>query len=355
MGRHDEQIKKIVNLLNINRTDWIKDYEKISPILLNDEDSQISSEILDFLFHRISELIKLKNISTSSEILSEAIARFKVELFNYLQERKKHTYLCEIEFRDGYSLFKVFKALRESNDKIVFRILYNEIHAYTTNEAKTYLFDIILKSDNSQFFLNKQLDLLVNLDSLLKCLECDKSEKITTNFGFNEEKIEIIQSSPILKSKISRNINDVKINYENKIILDELIELKYKGCCSLDKDKFFHITSQAGRFSEGIGIQLTNSFIHFYDNNEEGNTNIRWENKDIHKIQFNSQDIKERIKVYISIDNLKKVSSFLFEDNSIITLHLDEEIPLKLSIDFKTLEKTVGWFFIAQRDVNAYD
>lgn len=88
MGMHDEKIKKIVYLLNDNREDLINDYKKISSVILNVENSQITSRFSDFLNHRISELIKLENISINSELLIEAFARFKVELLNYLLERR---------------------------------------------------------------------------------------------------------------------------------------------------------------------------------------------------------------------------------------------------------------------------
>jgi len=355
MGMHDEKIKKIVYLLNDNREDLINDYKKISSVILNVENSQITSRFSDFLNHRISELIKLENTSINSELLIEAFDKFKVELLNYLLERRDQLYLCEIKFRDGYSLFKVFKALRKSNDKIIFRILCNEIHAFITNDSKTYLIDIILKTDNSYFFFRKQLDLLVNLDTLLKCLECNKSENITTIIRFKEDRLEIEQASLILKSRISRTINDVKVNFEKENILEELTELKYLGCCILDKEKFFHIISQAGRFSEGIKIELSRDFICIYDYDKEGNTNIRWEKKDIHKIKINSQNIKERIKIYISIENLKKFIPFLFEDSPSLKLYINEEIPIKARIDFKTLENSFGLFFLAQREASAYE
>jgi len=355
MGMHDEKIKKIVYLLNDNREDLINDYKKISSVILNVENSQITSRFSDFLNHRISELIKLENTSINSELLIEAFDKFKVELLNYLLERRDQLYLCEIKFRDGYSLFKVFKALRKSNDKIIFRILCNEIHAFITNDSKTYLIDIILKTDNSYFFFRKQLDLLVNLDTLLKCLECNKSENITTIIRFKEDRLEIEQASLILKSRISRTINDVKVDFEKENILEELTELKYLGCCTLDKEKFFHIISQAGRFSEGIKIELSRDFICIYDYDKEGNTNIRWEKKDIHKIKINSQNIKERIKIYISIENLKKFIPFLFEDSPSLKLYINEEIPIKARIDFKTLENSFGLFFLAQREASAYE
>ena len=355
MGKNDEKIKKIVNLLNDNRKDLINDYKIISPSILNVENLQITSIFSDFLNHRIPELIKLEDISINSELLIEVIARFKVELLNYLLERKDHIYLCEIKFKDGYSLFKVFKALRKSNDKIIFRILCNEIHTYITNDSKTYLIDIILNTDNSQFFLKKQLALLVNLDSLLKCLECNKSENITTNIRFKEDALEIEQTSLTLKSRISRTVNDVKVDFEKENILDELTELNYFGCCTLNKEKFFHIISQAGRFSEGIKIELSRDSIHIYDNNNKGNTNIRWGKKDLFKIKIKSQNLEERIKIYISIENLKKIIPFLFEDSPSLKLYFNKEIPIKVRIDFKTLEKSVGLFFIAQRDASAYD
>ena len=355
MGMHDEKIKKIVYLLNDNREDLINDYKKISSVILNVENSQITSRFSDFLNHRISELIKLENISINHELLIEVIARFKVELLNYLLERKNHIYLCEIKFRDGYSLFKVFKALRKSHDKINFRILCNEIHAYVTNDSKTYLIDIILNTDNSQFFLKKQVNLLVNLDRLLKCLECNRSENFTTNIRFKEDSLEIEQYSLTLKSIISRTINDVKVNFERENILDELTELNYIGCCTLNKEKFFHIISQAGRFSEGIKIELSRDSIHLFDNDNKGNTIIRWEKKEIHEIKINSQNIEEAIKIYISIINLKKIIPFLFEDNPLLKLYFNKEIPIKVRTDFKTLEKSFGLIFIAQRDASAYD
>lgn len=355
MGRLNGQVKKIVNLLNDNKEDLINDYKKISPSILNVENSQLTSKFSDFLNHQLPELIKLEDISINSEILIEAIARFKVELLNYLLERKDNICLCEIKFRDGYSLFKLFKALRKSKDKIIFRILCNEIHAYITNDSKTYLIDIILNTDNSQFFLKKQLDLLVNLDTLLKCLECNKSENITTNIRFKEDTLEIEQSSLTLKSKISRTINVVKVDFEKENILDELTELNYLGCCTLNKEKFFHIISQAGRFSEFIKIELSRDSIHISDNDNKGNTNIRWEKKDLYKIKINSQNIDERIKIYISIENLKKIIPFLFESSPSLKLYINKEIPIKVLIDFKTLEKSVGLFFIAQRDPSAYD
>ncbi|KKL95736.1 hypothetical protein LCGC14_1851610, partial [marine sediment metagenome] len=238
MGMHDEKIKKIVYLLNDNREDLINDYKKISSVILNVENSQITSRFSDFLNHRISELIKLENISINSELLIEAIARFKVELLNYLLERRDQLYLCEIKFRDGYSLFKVFKALRKSNDKIIFRILPNEIHAYVTNDSKTYLIDIILKTDNSHFIFRKQLDLLVNLDTLLKCLECNESENITTIILFKEDRLEIEQTSLILKSRISRTINDVKVDFEKENFLEELKELNEEDAESLIENEY---------------------------------------------------------------------------------------------------------------------
>ena len=36
MGKREEQIKKIVNLLNDSREKWIKEFEKSSSLILND-------------------------------------------------------------------------------------------------------------------------------------------------------------------------------------------------------------------------------------------------------------------------------------------------------------------------------
>ena len=94
--------------------------------------------------NKLTEIIKnRKNLPTENTIIKDALARFKVELFDYLTKKVNQKNLCKIKFGDGYSLFKVFEALEKINRRAIFQITPKSVNAYTTNDSKTYLMKII--------------------------------------------------------------------------------------------------------------------------------------------------------------------------------------------------------------------
>ncbi len=307
--------------------------------------------------NKLTEIIKNgKNLPTEKTIIKDALAKFKVELLDYLTKKVNQKDLCKIKFGDGYSLFKVFEALEKINKRAIFQITPKHVNAYTTNDSKTYLMKIILQVNNPNFSFFYSSELSINITDLVKSLKCNKSENISTTLKFKENQLEVVLFSKIHKSKISRIIKDVQNDFEKETILEELSKLNYAGYFVMDNNKFLHILSQSGRFSEVIKLNLTNICVIISESNIEGNSEIRWEKNLLHKLKVKSTNFKKNgINAYISIENLKNFTPFLFEDNQLIKFYIKEEIPIKIRVNFKSLEDSYGLLFIAQRDKSAYN
>jgi len=381
----DKKIKDLINNINNKREKILEKieiyYEKGNNIFIDDL-SQFSLGFDKYLRAIMVKLLKNTDLLIESNVFKKVIAEFKVELFNYLDKKINQNILCEITFRNGYSLYKLFQGLEKINARAVFKINYKNLEVFATNDSKTYLMRILLDVENSRFLFFKHSELSINITDLVKILKCNKSEETTIRLIFKENQINIELFSKTHKSKIARVLNDVELNLEKDNILNNLMKLNYPSNFKLDKSKFIYLISQSGRFSDFIKLKLTNNYVCFSENNEKGNSIILWEKKKLTKLEIlpiklgneynmlKNQDYLENKKdkekiwreiediekngviTYFSAENLKKVTQFLFENNHLIQFNIHNEIPLKIRINFKSLESSFGLFFLSQREPN---
>lgn len=244
---------------------------------------------------------------------------------------------------------------------------------------------ILLKVDNQRFLFFKHSELSVNITDLVRILKCNKSEETISTLIFKEDQVDVELYSKTHRSRIYRFLKDLEINFEKEDILDELMKLNYSGQFILDKNKFFYLISQSGRYSEVIKLKLSNDYVCFSETSEKGKGEIIWKKnllseldtmpniieneliefknknsinnkKQIEKIQQEIIDImKNGIINYFSLENLKKITEFLFENKVLIQFNIRNKIPIKIKINFKSLDKSFGLFFLAQRDTNYFE
>lgn len=355
----DKKIKDLISIIDNSREKILEKIEiyhrKGNNIFINDL-SQFSPNFEIYLSDYLVDLLIDTGLAFENNVLRKATSKYKEELFHLLDKSINEKILCEITFENGYSLFKAFEALEKVNTKAIFKINADNLEVFTTNDSKTYLMRMILKVKVQNFSFFKNSELLINLTNLVKILKCTKSECIVTTLKFKEEQLDVELCSKTYKSKISRILVEVKKEFEKDESLEELIRLNYSGYFIIDKNKFLHILSQSGRFSEVIKLNLTNNFISISENYIEGNSEIRWEKNLLSELKIMSNNLeKNTINTYFSIENLKNFTPFLFEDNPLIKFYLQEEIPIKICIKFKSLEDSYGLFFLAQREADAYE
>lgn len=204
----------------------------------------------------------------------------------------------------------------------------------------------LFKVKNYQFYYFRPIEISKNLNNLTLLLKCRQNDKIETQLIFKEDRLNLEIYSRINKSKISRTIKDIEENLENDGILEEILALEHSGFFEIDESKVNYLVSQSGRFSEAIKLTLSKEFIKFSEQNSIGTGDIVWKRELIPNLDVESKIIT----VYFSIDYLKILTNFMFELNPLIKIFLKNEIPMKLRIDFKSLEKTYGLLFIAQRE-----
>lgn len=144
----------------------------------------------------------------------------------------------------------------------------------------------------------------------------------------------------------------------------------------------FILISQLDRFSKVISLNMTQKNVVFSEISGKRRGKIKW-NKNIlftkfklipNKIKkemeeldtFGQKIYKNRIKrlqqeiceisrrgitTYLTVDKLKFLLNSLFEENCLIIFYIRKEIPIKIQVEFKSLDNTVGYFFLAQRKI----
>ncbi len=347
--------------------------------------SQFSLEFGGYLNEKIAEIIEKNGLIFEDNVLKKGISKFKAELFNFLDVKINQKILCKITFENGYSLYKLFEGLEKINSQAFFKINYDNIEIYAINDSKTYLMRVLLKVENKKFSFFKKSDLSINLTDLIKILKCNKSVDIISTLIFKENQLNVNMFSKKYKLKISRNLKNIELNFEKDNIIDNLMKLSYLGEFILDKNKLNYFFSQSGRYSEVIKLKLTNNFVCFSEYDKRGNSEIRWDKNILpslkispknlekeliglnNKNSFEFKEEKEKLNqelieflkngiiAYFSLKNLKKITPFLFEKNSSIKFYIQQEIPIKIRINFKSLEDSYGLFFLAQREIKAYE
>ena len=348
-GIEDEQIRTLANTLYNFRE---KIFEKIDTItkdnfkIFDKEQNRFTSQFEMFLQKFFNDNYDLSKSNYKLKIYEKAYNNFKMSFYNYLNKRLNEKIICEIIFENGYSLYKLFEALEKINKKIIFRINQNKIEAYITNESKICLMRVLFKVKNYQFYYFRPIEISINLNNLIPLLKCRKNDKIETHLIFKEDQLNLELYSRINKSKISRTIKEVEENLENDGILEELLELEHSGFFEINESKVNYLISQSGRFSKAIKLTLSKEFIKFSEENSMGTGDIVWKRELIPNLEVESKVIV----VYFSIEYLNILTNFMFELNPLIQIFLEKEIPMKMRIDFKSLEKTYGLLFIAQRE-----
>jgi len=349
-GIEDEQIRTLANVLYNFRE---KIFEKIDTIrkdnfkIFDKEQNSFTSQFEMFLQNFFNNNYDLNKSNYELKIYEKAYNNFKKSFYNYLNKRLNEKLICEIIFENGYSLYMLFEALEKINKKIIFRINHNEIEAYVTNESKICLMRVLFKVKNFQFYYFRPIEISINLNNLTTLLKCRKNDKIETHLIFKEDGLNLYLYSKINKSKINRTLKEIEENLEDDGILEELLELEHSGFFEIDESKVNYLISQSGRFSKTIKLTLSKKFIKFSEENSIGTGDIVWKRELIPNLEVESK----KISVYFSIEYFKILTNFMFGLNPMIQIFLEKVIPIKMRIDFKSLEETYGLLFIAQREL----
>ena len=345
-GKVDEQIRNLSNKFYNHKNQIIKQYNSKGIKIFENGTINFSTQFESFLIYFFKNDNELEKINFKQNIYDRAYNLFKKRLRNNLIKRINERIICTINFSDGYSLYQLFEAFKKIGENIIFRINLKEIQAYTTNESKTCLMRVVSSVKICQIYYNERLEISLNLNDLTTLLKCRKSDLIQTQLKFKEGNLDLELYSKKNKSKINRTLKSIEEYINEDGILDELLNLEHSGLFEIDSNKFNYFISQSGRLSEAIKLILTRKSIIFSEENSISAGDIEW-NKDV----ISNINLKQEvIIVYFSINYFKIFSRFLFETNPKITLILEHEIPLKIQVNFSSLENSYGEFFIAQRD-----
>ena len=349
-GKFEEQIRNLKSIFYSYKGKIVQEINS-----LQEDNFQIFTEkkkhytlnfeaFLDEFFKKINTVNKN---NYDLKIYERAYNKFRKELFNYLNKRFNQNLIGELKFDNGYSLYKLFEAFEKINSRITFRINNNKIEAYSINKSKICLIKILFDAKNYQFYYSRPIEISISLNNLIKFLKCRKNDKIETRLIFKEDKLNLELNSKLNKSLICRTLEEIEENQEKDGIFEELLNLEYLGFFEIDDLKLKYLISQLGRVSEAIKLTLFQESIKFNEENSVGAGDIIWKKESISRLELES----EEINVCFSINYLKLLTDFLFEDKPSIRFFLEKEIPMKIKIDFKSLGNTIGLFFIAQREL----
>ncbi|MBD3216127.1 MAG: hypothetical protein GF311_26170 [Candidatus Lokiarchaeota archaeon] len=293
----------------------------------------------------MNNLISEKSQKTDEELLKKKFDTFKLELFKYLNNKINMCLFSDITFKQGYYLYKLFDALTKINSEVTFKINPKNLEIYTSNESNTYLIWLLLKVKNIRYVYYDSLCLSVNSKDMVKALRCKKADEVSTNLIIKKDKIIVNLYSRHYKSKIRRVIENLEIKTQESKILNDLMSHKHSGVFILDKNKFLHLLSQSQRYSEVLNLKLTNKAVIFAESNKFNKSIIKWDKNLLTKLALKT----DCISITFSIEHLKILTNFLFESNPNLVFYLKEKLPLKIRLDFKTLEESSGLIFIAIR------
>lgn len=345
-GKVDEQIRNLSKKFYNYRAQIIELNNSFGNKIFNDNNTNFNSQFEGFLVKFFSNMEEFNRTNYKQEIYDPAFLFFKKDLYKNLFKRINEKIICSITFSDGYSLYKLIEAFKKINNYIIIRTNHKEIQAYSPNESKTCLMRVVFRIKNCQIYSSEALEISLKLDDILNLLKCRKNDLIQTRLIFRDDKLDIELYSNKNKSKIKRTLKTIEKYFNKDRILDELLNLEHLNSFEIDNDNFNFMISQSGRLSEAVKLILSNNSIKFSEENSIGEGDIEW-NKDI----ISNINLKnERISAYFSIEYFKTFTDFLFESNPNIKIMLNQEIPIKIQVEFKSLEESYGQFFIAQRD-----
>lgn len=345
-GKVDEQIRDLSMKFYKYRVQIIELNNSFGNKIFNDNNTNFNSQFEGFLINFFSNIEEFNRTNYKREIYDPAFIFFKKDLYKSLFKRINERIICSITFSDGYSLYKLIKAFKRISNYIIIRINHKEIQAYSPNESKTCLMRAIFRIKNCQFYCNETLEISLKLDDILNLLKCRKIDLIHTRLIFREDKLDIELYSNKNKSKIKRSLKTIEKYFNEDGILGELLNLEHLNSFEIDKENFNFMISQSGRLSEAVKLVLSNNSIKFSEENSIGEGDIEWNNDIISNINLKN----ETIIAYFSIEYFKTFTDFLFESNPNIKIMLGQEIPIKIQVEFKSLEESYGQFFIAQRE-----
>jgi len=344
-GKVDEQIRNLSKRFYSYRDQIINENKSIGIRIFNEDFTNFNSKFEGFLINFFNNMKEIDINDYKQDLYDSAFKIFKKKLYNNLIKRINEKIICDITFSDGYSLFKLMEAFNKISQIIIFRFNQKEIQAYTTNESKTCLMRILFKIKNYNIYQNERLEISIKLDVLLTLLKCRKNDMIQTQLIFKEEQLDLELYSKKNKSKIRRTLKTIEECNEDGI-LDELLKLEYLSSYEIDNNSFNYLISQSGRLSEVVKLIISNDMIKFSEENSNGTGDIVWKRELLSNLKVESKVIV----VYFSMDYLNILTNFMFEPNHLIQLFLEKEIPMKVRIDFRSLEKSYGLLFIAQRE-----
>lgn len=345
-GKVDEQIRSLSKKFYNYRVQIIELNNSFGNKIFNDNNTNFNSQFEGFLINFFSNMEEFNRTNYKQEIYNSAFLFFKKKLFKNLIKRINEKIICSITFSDGHSLYRLIEAFKKISNYIIIRINHKEIQAYSPNESKTCLMRVVFRIKNCQIYSSEALEISLKLDDILNLLKCRKNDLIQTRLIFREDKLDIELYSNKNKSKIKRTLKIIEKYFNEDGILGELLNLEHLNSFEINKDNFNFMISQSGRLSEAVKLVLSNNSIKFSEENSIGEGDIEW-NKDI----ISNINLKnKRIIAYFSIEYFKNFTDFLFESNPNIKIMLDQEIPIKIQVEFKSLEESYGQFFIAQRD-----
>jgi len=345
-GKQDEQIRNLSNKFYNYRWQLLEEKSLIN--IFNEDKDKISfsSDFEIYLVEFFKDREEFKTGDYKNEIYLAAYDLFKKRLKYSLIKRLNEKKLCEVNFSDAYSFFKLIEAFKTINDTLLFRINNNEIKLYTPNESKTCLILVVIKVQKCQIYVSESVEIALKIEDLITLLKCKKSDLNTVKLIFQEEKLDLEIFSNKNRTKIKRSLKNLEIDLKEEGILDELLELAHTNSFEVNSATFNYLLSQSGRLSEAIRLDFTKERILFSEENSIGEGDIEWNEKIISNITLN----EDQLVVYFSIEYFNLFFNFLFEPNPKIMINLEPEIPIKLHLNFNNLEDTYGDFFIAQRD-----
>ncbi|MBD3212111.1 MAG: hypothetical protein GF311_05820 [Candidatus Lokiarchaeota archaeon] len=347
-GKETEKVERIIKTFAQQQEDIINGFigQSSNNCLFNEKLTNLSYEFEEYLELRLNNLISENNQKHNEDLLKKRFDIYKLELFKYLNNKINRCIFSEITFKQGYYLYKLFEALAKTNSEVIFKINPKNIEIYSSNDSQTFLIRILLKVKDNHYIYYNPLVLLVNLKNVVQALKCKKTDRTSTNLIIKKDKVIINLHSRIFMSKIRRVIENLEVLTQENKILKDLMGHKHSGVFILDKNKFLHLLSQSQRYSEVLNLELTKEEVIFSESNQFNKSIINWDKNLIKKLELENNSIITSF----SIEHLKVIANFLFESNPNLEFYLEENLPLKIRTNFKTLEDSFGIIFIAIRN-----
>lgn len=251
-------------------------------------------------------------------------------------EEKKYgkNQIISLEF-DCYNFYKFIETLEKYTDEVEL-VFENREFSITFMDASRIMICKCIKSLDNLTTIEK-MKFGVNVTDLMKLLKTRKTDKKEIKLTFDNTKthIEFVKTSEKYHSKITRTLELIDLERET-IPMDNLDKIEYLAKATFPikfLDDFFY---EASIYSEIVEIEITefnNIGISFSEEGQIGNSKYLIEGQYCDELKGN----RKGSYAYSFLTPIKPLLKIL-NDNDKITLHINNDHPIKLKINISSLD-----------------